>query len=503
MAAVGSAIGLGNIWRFSYMCYRNGGGTFLVPYLIALLTTGIPLMILEFAIGHKMQTSAPHSMHRIHPRWEWLGWWPVLFVMFGIDLYYVVIIAWCGLYMLAAFRGMWGAGSAAAFPWQTDPDGYFHQVFLRLSDNVFAIGGVSWPILGMTIVVWFILWLICTHNVDRGIELASRIFMPALFVLTLILVVWGLTLDGAGEGIRQYLKPDVSKLGDVQVWRDAYSQIFFSLSIGFGIMIAYASYLPRQTDLVRSAFVTSFCDCGYSILAGFAVFSILGFMAAQTGARVQDVATEGPGLCFVVYPQAIAALPHFRGLFGSLFFLTLMVAGITSAMSIVEAFASAMVDKFGWNRFRVVTISCIIGVFGSIIFTTRAGLLWLDIVDHFLNSYGLVVVGLFECLLVGWYYRIDKLHFHLSSARQGAYPKLWDIWWEWSVTFVAPMVLLIILVWSALDDLRRPYGGYPKEALLSIGMGVILVTFLASGFFSTLTRHKGREPGWDDEDLRD
>jgi neurotransmitter:Na+ symporter, NSS family len=162
-----------------------------------------------------------------------------------------------------------------------------------------------------------------------------------------------------------------------------------------------------------------------------------------------------------------------------------------------------MVDKFGWNRFRVVTISCIIGVFGSIIFTTRAGLLWLDIVDHFLNSYGLVVVGLFECLLVGWYYRIDKLHFHLSSARQGAYPKLWDIWWEWSVTFVAPMVLLIILVWSALDDLRRPYGGYPKEALLSIGMGVILVTFLASGFFSTLTRHKGREPGWDDEDLRD
>lgn len=488
LAAIGSAVGLGNIWRFSYMCYKNGGGAFLIPYLIALLACGIPLMILEFAIGHKFRASAPKSMHAVNSEWEWLGWWPVLFVMFGIELYYCVVIAWFGLYAVFSLKSMLPGG---VLPWTQGggPEDFFFNSFLGLTDGPFTIGAMSLPIIGMTVFVWLLLWAICVHRVEGGVERACKIFMPLLFLLTAVLVVWGLTLDGAGEGIKQYLQPDWTKLGDVTIWRDAFGQIFFSLSIGFGIMIAYASYLPKQTNLVRSAFITCLCNCGFSVFAGFAVFSVLGFMALQQGVDVGDVAKAGPGLCFVTYPQAIALLPAFKGLFGFLFFFSVFIAGITSAMSIIEAFASAAIDKFDWNRTKVVTATCILGLAGSLIFTTGAGLFWLDIIDHFLNSYGLMVVGLLEAVMIGWYYRIDHLHFHLTDANQGAYPVSWDIWWEWSVKFVAPVALGSIVAWSIMDDLKTPYEGYPTQALVLLGLGWVIGTFLLSGIFSMYSKH--------------
>ncbi|HIJ72895.1 MAG TPA: sodium-dependent transporter [Candidatus Hydrogenedentes bacterium] len=504
LAAVGSAIGLGNIWRFSYLCHKNGGGTFLVPYLIALFTVGIPIMILEFAIGHKMRGSAPKAMHKIHPEWEWLGWWPVFFVMFGINLYYTVVIAWCGLFALFSLAPLLPA--VDALPWSAGKDGtegFFMHDFLgrpRPADlgpgetaGVFDLGGVQWPILLMTVFVWAVLWVICARRVEKGVELACKIFMPILLLLTAILVFWGLFLDGAVAGIIEYLRPKPALLGEAQVWREAFGQIFFTLSLGFGIMIAYASYLPKKVDLVGSAFITSIVNCAYSIFAGFAVFSVLGYMAHVKGAAVGDVVTGGPGLCFVVYPEAISLLPGFNSLFGFLFFVTLFLAGVTSAISIVEAFAVAAIDKFGWKRIGVVTVTCVIGCAGSIIFTTSAGLLLLDIVDHFLNNYGLVLVGLLECLLVVWYYKIDHLHFHLTDANQGSYSKAMDIWWEWSVKFAAPAVLIIILAWSLIDELSKPYEGYPVKALVIVGMGWVLATFLVSGVFSVYTKHRPAE----------
>lgn len=481
LAAIGSAIGLGNIWRFSYMCHKNGGGTFLIPYFIALICTGIPVMILEFSLGHKMRTSAPHAMYNVHPKWEWLGWWPVVFVMFGINLFYTVVIAWCALYMLYSLKG--------AFPWEADPKLFFNETFLNMSDGVFTFGGIQLHIMIMTVVIWGILAFICLRKVDKGVELASKLFMPVLLGLTAILVFWGLTLDGAGMGIKQYLKPDWSKLGEVQIWREAFGQIFFSLSIGFGIMIAYASYLPKRANLVKNAFITSIANCSYSVFAGFAVFSVLGYMAFTKGTTVESVVDAGPGLCFIVYPQAISLLPRMNSLFGFLFFLTLVLAGLTSSMSIVEALASSTIDKFGWSRKKVVLGSCTIGALGSIVFTTGAGMYWLDIAGHYID-YGLIIVGLLECLLIGWYYKIEDLHAHLSSASDSPYPKPWEIFWEWTIMFVVPTVLLFILGWSILDELASPYGGYPPQALVLIGLGSLVGTFMVAGLFSVYTRHR-------------
>ncbi len=465
LAAVGSAIGLGNIWRFSYMAYSYGGGAFLIPYLVALLTAGIPLLILEFGIGHERIGSAPLAYAKIKKNWEWLGWWAVTFVMFGIVLYYVVIIAWCLNFFVLSFNLSWG----------DDPNSFFFKQFLSLSKSPSEIGEIRTPILFALIVIWFINWAIVYRGVQRGIELANKIFMPLLFVLTAVLVFWSLSLDGAAEGLKAYLTPDFSKIADPKVWIDAYSQIFFTLSLGFGIMIAYASYLPEKSDITKNSVFTAFINSGYSLFAGLAVFSVLGFMAKSEGKAISDVVSQSIGLAFVAYPKAVSMMPA-GNIFGAIFFLCLVVAGISSSVSIIEAFSSAIIDKFGVRRKPFITMISVIGFLGSIIFTTQAGLLWLDIVDHFLTHYGLVVVGIAECILVGWFFRLDVLRRHInriSNIKLG-------LWWDILIKYFVPLVLGIILVGDLYNELKKPYGGYTWTSLILIGRDWILFTLIVA-----------------------
>lgn len=465
LAAVGSAIGLGNIWRFSYMAYSNGGGAFLIPYITALLTAGIPLLILEFGIGHERIGSAPLAYAKIGRRWEWLGWWAVIFVMFGIELYYTVIIAWCMNFFTYSFSLEWGA----------DPNTFFFKDYLSVSTAPSEIGHIRTTIFAALIIVWFTNWIILYRGVQRGVELANKIFMPFLLLLTAILVFWSITLNGAAEGIKAYLTPDFTRLSDPKVWIDAYSQIFFTLSLGFGIMIAYASYLPEKANITRSSILTAVINCGYSLFAGFAVFAVLGFMAVSEGKPIQEVVSKSIGLAFVAYPKAVSMIPG-GNLFGAIFFLCLVVAGLSSSVSIGEAFVSALVDKFAFRRKPVVTVICVLGFLGSIIFTTQAGLLWLDIVDHFLTHYGLVVVGIFECILVGWFFRLKVLRNHInkiSSIKLG-------IWWDALIKYFIPLVLGIILAGDLYSELTKPYEGYSWASLILIGRDWVLLTLIAA-----------------------
>jgi NSS family neurotransmitter:Na+ symporter len=469
MAAVGSAIGLGNIWRFSYMAYSYGGGAFLIPYLTALLTAGIPLLILEFAIGHERIGSAPLAYAKIKKNWEWLGWWAVTFVMFGIVLYYVVIIAWCLNYFLLSFNLGWG----------DDPNNFFFKKFLLLSSTPSQIGEIRTPIFFSLIVIWVINWTIVYRGVRKGIELANKIFMPMLFVLTAILVFWSINLDGASIGIKAYLTPDFSKLSNPKVWIDAYSQIFFTLSLGFGIMIAYASYLPEKTDISKNAILTAFINSGYSLFAGFAVFSVLGFMAQAQSKPISEVVSQSIGLAFVAYPKALSLMPG-GNLFGAIFFFCLVVAGISSSVSIIEAFTSAMVDKFALKRKPLVTTITILGFLGSIIFTTQSGLLWLDIVDHFLTNYGLVVVGIAECILAGWLFNIFILQKHINRVSSLKMGRFWVI----LIKYFVPLMLLIMLTGALKSEFSKPYGGYSWAAISLIGVNWIILTVLAAVVFA-------------------
>ncbi|HEB01910.1 MAG TPA: sodium-dependent transporter [Nitrospirae bacterium] len=469
LAAVGSAIGLGNIWRFSYMAYEYGGGAFLIPYVIALITAGIPLLILEFAIGHERIGSAPLAFAKLSRHGEWIGWWAVIFVMFGIELYYTTIISWCANYFVISFSLGWG----------DDPNNYFFNEFLAMSEGPSEIGGIRMPILAGLVVVWVLNWAILYRGVQRGVELANRIFMPLLFVLTAIMVFWSLTLDGAMVGIKAYLTPDFSKLKEAKVWVDAYSQIFFTLSLGFGIMIAYASYLPRKSNITRSALLIGFINSGYSIFAGFAVFAVLGFMATSQGQPISDVVDKSIGLAFVAYPKAVSLMPG-GAVFGAIFFLCLFVAGMSSSISILEAFVSAVVDKFSFSRKKTVTVLSIAGFLGSIIFATKGGLFWLDIVDHFLTHYGLVAVGVLECVLVGWLFSLDTIKRHVNRISTFQLGVGWDV----LIKYFIPIVLGVILLLDLIGDFKEPYGGYSWASLIAIGVGWVAITFAAAILFA-------------------
>jgi NSS family neurotransmitter:Na+ symporter len=235
-------------------------------------------------------------------------------------------------------------------------------------------------------------------------------------------------------------------------------------------MITYASYLPEKTNIGQNALITCLVNCAYSLIAGLAVFGIVGFMAHSQGVPFAEAIKGGPQLAFVVYPKAISMLPSFNVLFGMMFFSILVIAGLTSGVSLIEAFTCSITDKFDWSRKRVVTVICVAGFFGSLIFTTQGGLYVLDIADHFITNYGLIVGGLCECLLVGWVLKTTVLHRHFAESGSKI-PFIWDI----CVKFITPLILIILIYFAVHVDRTENYGGYSSGQLLFFGGGAMLV----------------------------
>ncbi|MFD6100638.1 sodium-dependent transporter [Nocardiopsis flavescens] len=461
MAAIGSAVGLGNIWRFPYIAYENGGGAFMVPYLVALLTAGIPLLILEYSIGHRYRSSAPLSYRRISRPAEAIGWWQVA-ICFVIAVYYGAIIAWSASYVWFSLTGAWGE----------DPDGFFFGEFLQASEAPGAITGyvpaVAWPL----IAVWVVVLAILALGIRNGIQKANMVFIPLLVVLFLVLVVQAVTLEGAAAGLDALFSPDWSAMADGSVWVAAYGQIFFSLSIGFGIMVTYASYLKRKADLTGSAMVAGFANSSFELLAGIGVFAALGFMATAAGTAVDEVATSGIGLAFIAFPQIISTLPLGGSVFGVLFFASLVIAGLTSLISIVEVVVSAVRDRVGLGRLQaVLLVGGVIALVSVLIFPTHQGVHYLDVFDHFINQYGIALAALVMLIVFGWVLRrLPALQAHadsVSSVRLGR-------WWRITLSVVTP-VLLGFMMWDGLrSELAENYAGYPTGFLLAAGWGVAI-----------------------------
>lgn len=464
LAAVGSAIGLGNIWRFPYMAYDNGGGAFLIPYFFAMLTAGIPIIILEFGLGHKFKGSAPLTFARAVKKWEWLGWWQVI-VSFVISIYYVVVIAWALDYTLMALHLGWG----------DRPGNFFFQVFLELTSSPWSFEGVVWPIFIAAFVIWFVNWLVLFSGIKKGIELANKIFMPLLFLLLLIMMAWAITLEGAFDGLQWLFRPDFGAILDYKVWTAAYGQIFFTLSICFAVMITYSSYLPEDSDISNNGMMITFINCGFSLLAGIMVFGVLGYMAHHQDVPIKEVVNSGVGLAFVTIPQAINLLPVSE-LFGFLFFLCLVFAGLSSMISISEACCSALIDKFGWNRKNSTTLFALVGFLFSLIFVTHSGLLLLDIVDHFINNLGIVLIGLTEVILFSWFYKLETIRKYINYLSDYGI----GIWWNFCLKVITPFVLGYMAIGNFIGDIKIRYGDYPTSALLIFGWCMVAGTIVLS-----------------------
>ena len=461
MAAIGSAVGLGNVWRFPYICYQNGGGAFLIPYFVALITAGIPLMILEMGIGSMMKNGAPGSLAKAGKRWEWVGWCALL-AGFVVVVYYAVIIAWCFNYLIHSIT----------LAWEGKAEHFFQQDFLGITPEPGQLGGIRVPILAGLVLTWMSIYLIIFKGV-RAVGKVVMITVPLPILIILVFVIRGITLPGAIEGLKFYLTPDFSRLADPKVWLAAYGQIFFSLSLAFGIMIAYASYLPVKSDVTNNAMMIALGNCGTSFLAGFAVFSALGYLAHATGSEVSQVVTSGPGLTFVTYPMIISLLPFGASVFGVLFFILLLTLGIDSAFSLVEAAVAGGVDKWGISRERVVGFTCALGFILGVVYTTRGGLYWLDIVDHFINNFGLTFVGFVECIAIGYLFGTGKLREFMNSVSDVRI----GIWWDVFIRVVTPAILATSFLLSLIERIQEPYEGY-RQWMLSVGGWAVLVLIL-------------------------
>ena len=471
LAAIGAAVGLGNIWRFPYVCYQNGGGAFLIPYFVALITAGIPLMILEMGIGHMMRGGAPLSFSKVDRKWEWVGW-AALLMGFIVLVYYAVVMAWCFSYLKYSFTLAWGE----------DTGGFFGNQFLGKTSDPADLGGVRWPILAGLVVTWVCIYLI----IFRGIRTVSKVVLatvPLPLLIIVIFVIRGVTLPGALDGLNFYLTPDFSRLLDPKVWLAAYGQVFFSLSLSFGIMIAYASYVPSRSDITNSALIISLSNCGTSFLAGFAVFSALGYLAHIQGTDIQNVVSSGPGLAFVTYPLVINKLPFWPQLFGVLFFVLLLTLGIDSAFSLVEGVVAGFMDKWGgYSRKRVVGYTCFVALILGIIFTTGAGVAWLDIVDHFVNNFGLTFIGFLECLVIGYILGSGKLRKHLNSVSEVKV----GLWWELFIKVITPLILVVSFGLSLWERIKAPYENYPEWALLLGGWLLLAVALVVAFLFGKI-----------------
>jgi NSS family neurotransmitter:Na+ symporter len=461
LAAIGSAVGLGNVWRFPYLTYKFGGGAFLIPYLIALFVIGIPLLMLEFALGQKIQRGAIGSFKALHSRIGALGL-VALCSSFIIVCYYAVVMAWSLIYFIASF-GM---------KWAGDAEGYFMNNVLQITDSVGNIGGINWPIL----IALFVVWVAIYFSVFKGVKSVEKVVwltVPLPLILLGVLLVRAVTLPGFLSGWYYYLRPDFSALFYSDVWIAAIGQIFFTLTLAFGVMIAYASHKKEKDDVAKDSYITAICNSAISLFAGFVVFGVLGYMATQSGVSVADVAASGPGLAFVVFPSALAMMP-WATFFSAIFFLTLLTLGIDSAFSLVEAVGIAVSDaKAKWKRHKVAFMICLFAFLIGILFATRAGLYFLDIVDHFVNNYNLVLVGILQCIAVGWIYGAEKMRKYINKVSDFKIGR----WWNFAIKWLIPVVLIVLVVVQFVAEIRVPYEGYPAWAL-GIGWGVVIVPFV-------------------------
>jgi len=495
LAAVGSAVGLGNIWRFPSVAYENGGGAFFIPYLFALLTAGIPILIMEFTMGHKYRGSAPLTYRKMHKKSEWIGWWGVL-VAFTISTYYSVIIAWAISYSIFSINLSWGE----------DTESFLFNDYLQNTVDVGQTGSLVPGVFIPLIIVWLLVLGILFRGVKKGIEIANRIFIPTLLVIFLIIVIRAVTLPGAIVGLESFFAPDFSKILSPNVWVAAYGQIFFSLSIAFAIMITYSSYLPKKSDITNNAFITGFGNSSFELLAGIGVFSVLGFMATQSGVAIDDVVAGGVGLAFVVFPKIINEFPAFNELFGFLFFASLVLAGLTSLMSITETYVAGLVDKFKISRTKAVLFGGGLAAVVSFLYASQGGMAFLDAVDYFINQFGVAFVGLIEVILVAWVLRkVGEFKDHangISDIRLGS-------WWTISLSIITPLVLGYMMFGLFKQNLLKEfatengnYEGYADTFILYSGWFVAAAALII-GILISLTKWKKSEKAYADTESKE
>ena len=439
LAMIGSAIGLGNIWRFPNVLYSNGGGSFMIPYIVSIFLLGISFVLVEYAVGFKFKTSLAKILYNIHNKLEPVAWF-VLTIVFLITTYYICIVGWDLIYLALSFTKARGS----------NPDLFFTQSVLHSTDSIRGIFTIVPTILVSIIIIWSVVWAIIRTNLNDGIGKVSRILLPILCIIVVIFVIYSLTLPGSYIGYTQIFNPDWSALANPNVWLAAFGQIVFSLSLGMAIALTYASYLPEGSKLVDNALIVAFSNSGFEVFNSIGIFSVLGFMAMTSGIPFNELVTEGTGLAFVVFPQAFNTMQT-GSILGPIFFLCILFAGITSAIALLEGICYSISEKFDFSREKSATIVSIIGLLISTIFATASGSFILGIFDAFLNNFALLFAVLLECIIFGWIYDFDELINTLNENSRIKVGKLWKT----VIRFILPICIAGLWIQGILSSLSQ------------------------------------------------
>lgn len=465
LAMIGAAVGLGNIWRFSYVLYSNGGGSFFIPYFTAIAIMGIPFLILEYGVGFSFKESFSKIVRDIKPEFEIIAWILVLFV-FVVTIYYMVILSWDLVYLLSSFTFNWGTDTAA----------YFVNT-VGGSSNLADASFLLIPTTVGVLILWVVLWFIAHKNVDEGIGKVSKILIPALFVIMGIIIAYALTLPGADIGISTLLTPNWSMLLDINIWLAAFAQIIFSLSMGQAIALTYASYLPENAKLIDNALIVVCSNSLFEICTAFGVFSILGYMSFTNGTPMVELITEGTGLVFIVFPMIFNIMGPIGRILAPLLFLAILFAGITSALGFFEPMLNSTTEKLGWTRKRTATVLCIIGCVFSVILTSGISSYLVEIIDSFVNQFGILLLIGIQCIIFAWFYGVEHIIPALNEHSTFKVGKTWTF----VIKYLLPVVLIIMWAVGIFQLFTTA-----KAFEIMVDLVIIIAVLVAAFFFAKM-----------------
>jgi len=520
LSVIGYAIGLGNVWRFPYLCFRNGGGAFLVPYILTLIFAGVPMFMLEVSIGQFLSIGGL-GIFKISPIFKGVGIAAAVMACW-LNVYYIVVLSWGLYYFYSSMTADlpwkdcshdWNTESCRnpyekpfaeactlsteTFPCQDLGDDYMdcknstssRAVFCEFVNNVNETvklfvknvtdpveefwerkaldqtGGVDEPG-GLKIellVTLGIAWVLCYFCIWKGVKWTGKVvYFTALFpyFLLSILFIRGVTLDGASQGLEYYLKPDFSKLSDSAVWIDAATQIFFSYGLGLGAIVALGSYNKYHNNVYKDALIVCSVNSCTSIFAGTVIFSFLGFMAKEQGVDVADVAKSGPGLAFLAYPSAVLQMP-LSPLWSCLFFFMLMFLGLDSQFCTMEGFITAMVDEFPRylrpHKEIFIAVVCLLSYIVGFSCISRGGIYVFQLFDEYAASgMSLLFLMFFECIAVSWGFGARRFRLAMHDMI-GYYPSYFFVGC-WSV--ITPAICAGVFCFKLFTWKNVVYQGY-------------------------------------------
>jgi len=504
LSCLSFAVGLGNIWRFPYLCYRNGGGAFLIPYVISLVLMGLPVFLFEMGAG-QFSAEGPVSVWKLCPLFQGIGY-GMCFLSLYIGTYYNIILSWAFFYIFSSFTSSlpwascenpWNSEACRRFDsknctshggvmtneqdcvFQKDvtidvwknitetannaklpSDEFFHNFMLDISQGIHDLGSIRWELALCLLLAWTIVYCALWKGIK---SFGKLVYFTALFpyCILVILLVRAATLPGYMDGITFYLTPKWEKLLEINVWADACIQIFFSLGVTWGGMITLASYNQFNNNVFRDALLVGMGNCITSFFAGFVIFGIIGYMAHELGVPIEDVAAQGAGLAFIAYPEAVSRMP-ISPLWSILFFLMLLSLGFGTQFSTTETVVTVLQDQFpalrGKNRKWLTLCVCSFMYLCGLFMITEGGMYVLQLVDNHSATYSALILGCLEVSVMAWIYGVDRflddLRFMLGFY---PYPR---ILWKAAWMFISPTIVVLILVFSWINYKGSSYDDY-------------------------------------------